>query len=291
MRPKERSGVLWVGRNSGPSWWPSLPEPAWAAVAMALREAYVLRTAFDPKYSHLRRLSTTTAIACTSRLAQRVALASTGFNPKWQPCPWQSGVVKAPVSISNEGVGYLRANWYTRNLKRYAPELAGMGVVEEWLDGEAWEQDGYIINDRIGWFWPLKQFWVRKQTKIRKYERARSFAGPAGLRESTEAVVRTVGLSDSCFCSEWRLTKRGWKLIEIQARLGADEGLSKCLVDSGDPLRVVEEAVCNTYRAPHPVGVVAPGVPDRDPVPGVRSINAMANRTSEEKITLAGGSD
>ena len=282
MKRKERSGVLWVGRNSGPTWWPSLPDPTWAAAAMALREAYVLRTAFDPQYSHLRRLSTTAAIACTSRLAQRVALASTGFNPKWQPCPWQSGVVKAPVSISNEGVGYLRANWYTRNLKRYAPELAGLGVVEEWLEGEPWEQDGYIINGRIGWFWPLKQFWIRKQTKIRKYERHHSFAGPPGLQESTEAVVRTIGLNDSCFCTEWRLTKGGWKLIEIQARLGADEGLSEHLVDTGDPLRVVEDAVCDAYLRQLPTRAPSLDAPDQD------SLTRLADSTAIESAFRTG---
>ena len=290
MRPAERNGVLWVGRNDS-DYWPRQPEAVWAAVAMSLTEAWVLRTAFDPKYSHLRRLSTTAALACTSRLAQRVALASTGFNPKWQPCPWQSGVVKAPASVQNEGVGYLRANWYTRNLRRYAPELAGMGVVEEWLEGEAWEQDGYIVNDRIGWFWPLKQFWIRHQTKIRKYERARSFAGPPGLRDSTEEVVRTLGLSDSCFCTEWRLTKRGWKLIEIQARLGQDDGLAELMIDSGDPLRVVEQAACDAYRTQHPAGMVSPDAPEHDPVPGMRGTTAVANRASEREITLAGGSD
>jgi hypothetical protein len=239
--------VVWVGRNDS-RYWPRQPEPVWAAVAMPLTEASVLKTAFDPKYSHLRRLSTKAALACTSRLAQRVALAGTGFNPRWQPCPWQPGVVKAPVSVENLGVGYLRANWYTRNLARYAPELAACGVVEEWLDGEAWEQDGFIVNARLGWFWPLKQYWMPNRTKIRKYQRAKTFAGPPELRDATSDVVRVLGLSDACFSSEWRLTKRGWKLIEIQARLGQDEGLPALLTDSGDPLGVVERAVCDAYR-------------------------------------------
>jgi hypothetical protein len=243
----ERNGVVWVGRNDS-RFWPSQPEPAWAAVAMPLTEASVLRTAFDPKYAHLRRLSKNAALACTSRLAQRVALASTGFNPRWQPYPWQPGVVKAPVSVENIGVGYLRANWYTRNLARHAPELAGWGVVEEWLEGEAWEQDGYVVNERLGWFWPLQQYWTQNRAKIRKYKRARSFSGPSELRDATAEVVRALGLSDACFCSEWRLTKRGWKLIEIQARLGQDEGLPALLTDTADPLLVVERAVCDAYR-------------------------------------------
>lgn len=228
-------------------------------MAMALTEAMVLRTAFDPKFSHLRRLSPAAALACSSRLAQRVALASTGFNPRWQPCPWQPGVVKAPVSVENVGVGYLRANWYTRNLKRYAPELAAMGVVEEWVEGEAWELDGYVVNGRLGWFWSLQQHWSSDRKKIRRYKRAKSFTGPSELRDATAEVVRTLGLTDSCFCSEWRLTKRGWKLIEIQARLGQDEGLAELMVDSGDPLRVVEQAVCHAYPAPSSEEMVASG--------------------------------
>jgi len=243
---QEHNGVVWVGRNDS-RFWPRQPEPIWAAVAMPLTEASVLKTAFDPQYSHLRRLSKSAALACTSRLAQRVALASTGFNPHWEPCPWRPGVVKAPVSVENLGVGYLRANWYTRNLARYAPELKGMGVVEEWVEGEAWEQDGYIVNGRISWFWPLQQFWTPSRTKIRKYKRAAKFSGPSELRDATSEVVRTLGLSDSCFCTEWRLTKRGWKLIEIQARLGQDDGLPELMIDSGDPLRAVEQAVCDAY--------------------------------------------
>jgi hypothetical protein len=278
---QERNGIVWVGRNES-RYWPRQPEPCWAAVAMPLTEAMVLRTAFDAKYDHLRRLSPAAALACTSRLAQRVALASTGFNPRWQPCPWQPGVVKAPVSVENTGVGYLRANWYTRNLKRYAPELASMGVVEEWVEGEAWELDGYIVNGRLGWFWPLQQHWTRDQTKIRKYHRARSFAGPSELRDATAEVVRTLGLADSCFCSEWRLTKRGWKLIEIQARLGQDEGLAALMVDSGDPLRVVEQAVCDAYRAQGPSEMV---LPDARRVLNTRNIGAVAVRVVDEDRT------
>jgi len=243
---QDRNGVVWVGRNDS-RFWPRQPEPVWAAVAMPLTEASVLKTAFDPRYSHLRRLSKSAALACTSRLVQRVALATTGFNPRWEPYPWRPGVVKAPVSVENLGVGYLRANWYTRNLARYAPELSALGVVEEWVEGEAWEQDGYIVNGHIGWFWPLQQFWTASGTKIRKYKRARSFAGPAELRDATAEIVRTLGLSDCCFCTEWRRTKRGWKLIEIQARLGQDVGLPELMTDSGEPLREVEQAVCDAY--------------------------------------------
>jgi len=279
----ERNGVIWVGRNDS-RFWPGRPEPAWAAAAMPLTEASVLRTAFDPKYAHLRRLSKQAALACTSRLVQRAALAGTGFNPRWQPCPWQPGVVKAPVSVENLGVGYLRANWYTRNLARYAPELKEMGVVEEWIEGEAWEQDGYAVNGRLGWFWPLKQHWARNRTKIRKYERAPSFAGPSELRDATAEVVRTVGLSDACFCCEWRLTQRGWKLIEIQARLGQDEGLPQLMIDSGDPLHTVEQAVCDAYRAPRPADVELPdagGVNRR--IPGFEDIGAPIVRATDDE--------
>ncbi len=191
-----RSGVVWVGRNES-RFWPRLPAPDWAAVAMPLTEASVLRTAFDPQYGHLRRLTKSAALACTSRLAQRVALVGTGFNPRWQPYQWQPGVVKAPVSVENNGVGYLRANWYTRNLMRYAPELAKMGVVEEWIEGEAWELDGYIVNGQFGWFWPLRQYWTQNKTRIRKYRRARSFTGPGRVARRyrrSGAGVRSLGL-------------------------------------------------------------------------------------------------
>ncbi|HME06064.1 MAG TPA: hypothetical protein VKG25_03405 [Bryobacteraceae bacterium] len=244
-----RNGVLWVGANQS-RYWPRQPKADWAVVAMPLTEACVLRTAFDPSYNAYRRLSRTAALGATSRLAQRVSLASTGFNPKWQPCPWQSGVVKAPTSVENQGVGYLRANWYTRNLHRYAPELSAIGVVEEWLDGEAWEQDGYIVKGQCGWFWPLRQRWDSSSTKIRKYQRAKTVLGPDDLREATAIAVRTIGLDDCCFCAEWRLTKKGWKLIEIQARLGQDEGLAELLVDGGKPLQTVESAVREAYGVP-----------------------------------------
>ncbi len=244
-----RNGILWVGANQS-RYWPRQQTPDWAVVAMPLNEASVLRTAFDATYTGYRRLSRTAALAATSRLAQRVALASTGLNPKWQPCPWQSGVVKAPTSVENQGVGYLPANWYTRNLRRYARELSSIGVVEEWLEGEAWEQDGYIVKGQLGWFWPLRQHWDPRNTKIRKYQRAKTLPGPDGLRESTAIVVRTIGLADCCFCAEWRLTKNGWRLIEIQARLGQDEGLAELMVDGGKPLQTVESVVREAYGVP-----------------------------------------
>lgn len=94
----------------------------------------------------------------------------------------------------------------------------------------------------------MKQYWTPNRTKIRKYQRAKTFTGPSELRDATSDVVRVLGLSDACFSSEWRLTKQGWKLIEIQARLGQDEGLPALLADSGDPLGVVERAVCDAYQ-------------------------------------------
>src|SRR5271156_4040917 len=134
--------------------------------ALPLVEEQVLPVAFDPVFSNFTRLSKACAINCVSRIAQRVALATTGLNPKWVPYPWFPGVAKAPASCQNNGVQFFDLTEHVWLLEEYAPELARIGVHEEKLVGEAYELDGARINGRLLFFTPLRQHWNSNFTKI-----------------------------------------------------------------------------------------------------------------------------
>lgn len=196
-----------------------------------------------------RRLSRGAALNCTSRLALRVALASTGLNPEWWPYlydPLLSGVgrvIKAPASCANNGIRALLPTEHTALLESVAPELARFGVVERYVEGPQFEMDGFVIGGRVHFFHPILQRWNDAGDRIVAYEREEPDKHQPGFREAVEMAVKAVGLDDAPFCAELRITAEGWKLIEIHARLGEDLGLSELMWDTS-PLEEIER-VCS----------------------------------------------
>lgn len=160
--------VQWFGQTKE---WKRVPSCDTPTVAMALTEDAVLNVA--TMETNLKRLSLLAALNCTSRVAQRTALASTGLNPKWSPVPWKAGVLKAPASASSYGVWFLQSNRFIEKLKTVAPELADTGVWEEEVHGMHYEQDGFICDGEIHFFYPLRQHWNHEKDTIQLYERAK----------------------------------------------------------------------------------------------------------------------
>jgi len=194
-----------------------------------------------------RKLSLQAAINCTSRLALRVALATTGLNPCWHPLEWPGpSVAKAPASCASLGVRFLAANWYIAALAQVAPDLARFGVIEERIEGPQYELDGFVVGGRIEYFCPLLQHWNEAGDKILAYERREP--PDRDWVSAALAAVRAVGIDDAPFCLEMRHDRRGgWQLIEIHARLGEDPGLPALMSDE-DPLRVIERACARRSR-------------------------------------------
>lgn len=240
--PASERVVKWVGRSEH---WRPPPEPRQPWYAMPLTEDDVLPVAFGPDVAC--KLPRHAAVNCTSRLALRVALAHTGLNPGWEPVPWGTGdrVVKAPASALSSGVRRIRENGETRLLRKYAPELADHGVIEEAVHGPQYEQDGFVLDGFVRYFHPLLQHWDAAGERIVRYERLNpnDWAGEFqyGLRAAVAVAVRAAGLDNCPFCCELRWQHhRGWKVIELNARLGEDAGLAALMWDA-DPLAEIEK--------------------------------------------------
>jgi hypothetical protein len=241
VRPISR--VQWVGESD---YWVApecLGEPEFI---MPLSEDAVLEVA--TMQTTARKLSLQAAINCTSRLALRVALATTGLNPCWHPLEWPGpSVVKTPASCASLGVRFLPTNWYIAALAQVAPELARFGVIEERIEGPQYELDGFVVGGRIEWFSPLLQHWNEAGDKILAYQRQEP--PDRDWVDAALAAVKAVGIDDAPFCLEMRHDRQrgGWKLIEIHARLGEDPGLPALMWDE-DPLRVIERACTGRTR-------------------------------------------
>jgi hypothetical protein len=231
------TGVAWIGASR--VWHPPPRDDKPPEFAMALVEDTVLQV--GARRDGTRHLSLAAAINCSSRLALRVALATTGLNPDWWPYRFGGSrkrrVVKAPASALGSGVReFGHPIEEVQELELYAPELAQFGVVEEYADGEQYELDGFVLGGRPTFFHPLRECWVAG--RIASYRRADP---PSGLREAVATAVRAIGLDDSPFCAELRHSAGRWVLIEVHARLGEDEGLVEQMWDSC-PLRAIEAA-------------------------------------------------
>lgn len=113
--------IHWVGESI---YYKPRPDVAPARFAMPLGEDHVLTTAFSADYRGLRRLSRSAAVNCTSRLAQRVALAHTGLSPRWSAVRVEpdQAVLKV-ASSANSGVRYLERTDEQKLLASVAPEL------------------------------------------------------------------------------------------------------------------------------------------------------------------------
>ncbi len=240
--------IYWVG--SSPIWQAkSAKEIPSSGYAIPLTEDAVLETAFDEKYRHLRRLSKQAAINCSSRLAQRVALSRAGLNPAWDVYKWRPhGVLKAPASKASDGVVFIEHNRSTERLLKYVPELASIGVWEERIGGVAYEVDGFVSWPKVICFQPLRQEWDPEGEQIVRYEPT---IPPDGYQAVVETVLRAVGLDHSCFCVELRWLGDpehdwhcAWKVIEVNARLGEDDGFPELLSQGTiKPLDYIEQQV------------------------------------------------
>jgi hypothetical protein len=230
--------VEWVGESR---FWKAAPRQRHAALfTMPLVEDTVLRVA--AMNGHTRHVSLPAAINCSSRLALRVALATTGLNPEWWPFHFGGAakprVLKAPSSALGSGVRQFRERIEeVVQLEAFAPELAQFGVVEELVEGEQYEADGYVLGGDITFFHPLAQSW--RDEKIVAYRRCDP---PTGFRPAVTRALQAVGLDDAPFCAELRHCRSRWVLIELHARLGEDAGLPQKMWPSG-PLLAIERAV------------------------------------------------
>src|SRR5438445_13867854 len=189
VRP--RSTVQWVGESD---YWVAPECPGEPEFIMPLSEDSVLEVA--RMQTAARKLSLQAGINCTSRLALRVALATTGLNPCWHPLEWPGpAAVKAPASCANLGVRFLPETWYIATLAQVAPDLARFGVIEERIEGPQYELDGFVVGGRIEHFSPLLQHWNDMGDKILAYERqeppARDWLGAA------LAAVKAGGIDDA----------------------------------------------------------------------------------------------
>jgi hypothetical protein len=232
------TGVAWIGTSR--VWHPPPGDSKPPEFAMALVEDTVLQV--GARRDGTRHLSLAAAVNCSSRLALRVALATTGLNPDWWPYRFGGSrkrrVVKAPASAMGSGVReFGHPIEEVQELELYAPELAQFGVVEEYADGEQYELDGFVIGGRPSFFHPLRQYW--RGERIVAYRRADP---PPGLREAVATAVWAAGLDDSPFCAELRHSEGRWIVIELHGRLGEDEGLAAQMWNSC-PLRAIEAAL------------------------------------------------
>jgi len=243
--PLRRSNrVRWVGESD---YWIAPPCQGEPDFILPLSEDSVIEVA--RMETTARKLSLQAAINCTSRLALRVALASTGLNPVWHPLEWPGpAVVKAPASCANLGVRFLPANWYIATLAQVAPDLARFGVIEERIDGPQYEFDGFVVGGRIEYFSPLFQHWNEAGDKILRYQRQEP--PDRDWLSAARAAIKAVGIDDAPFCLEMRYDRvqGGWKLIEIHARLGEDPGLAALMSDE-DPLAVIERGCARAHAS------------------------------------------
>lgn len=220
------SKILKAGASSNPIY------------ALPLVEEEVLRVAFDKEFAPYTRLSTRCAVNCTSRFAQRTALKGTGLNPaEWSEFLWQPGVIKSPASCENNGVFFPKVTEHIELLRRYSPALACVGVIEDFIEGEAWEIDGCIFDNQWFLFPPVQQFWNEDFTKIKKYKRGVPSPSPI---DAVAKCIDALELNQCCFCIELRLTPdKKWKVIEVHARLGEDSRLAEAWGVT-DPIAEIE---------------------------------------------------
>jgi hypothetical protein len=199
-----------------------------------------------------RHIPLRAALNCCSRLALRVALSATGLNPEWWPYRFGGSatrrVVKAPASALSSGVrhfGHLIEEVVI--LERYAPELAQFGVVEQLVDGEQYEVDGFMLGGQATFFHPLHQSW--RDGRIEAYRRCQA---PSGLHAAVASALRATGVDDAPFCAEMKHHQGRWLLIELHARLGEDPGLEDAMWDR-PVLDVIEEAALSAAGTRPPI--------------------------------------
>ncbi len=229
------SKILWIGTSDV---FTSKEANAYQYV-MPLVEEEVLCVAFSEQYKGLKRLSKNAAINCTSRLALKVALSWTEYNPKWHPIRWLPGVIKASASTYNDGVRFIRSIETVQLLKMYCKELVEFGVIEEFVEGDHYEIDGFQ-NDSVTHILGIwQQLCNKNNTKIKKYKEMLNHNPPKGMDNCLRETLAAVGINNAPFCIEMIYGIQGWKVIDVHARLGED----KRLWGNRNPIQEIEAII------------------------------------------------
>lgn len=227
-------GVTFFGN---PTYWKNIPRAEKPDFAFSLTDDVVLGTA-SHDYRHLKRISQPAALACTSRLALRVLLGQTKpcLNPSWETFkfPSENFVVKGSVSTLNLGVRFFAYEDQLESMKSmlrtFTEDLDNRGMIEEYIQGEQFEVDGFRWNGNTEFFYPLHQTWDRKTNKILEYNRVTDYHIDFKLKMAATSALDAIGLDNSCFCIEIKLDEKLRPyIIEIHARLGDDKNLEQIL--------------------------------------------------------------
>lgn len=182
------------------------------------------------KCSSARYITPDAALKAIDRYYLRQSLY-TQFNPEWNSFTYNSRVVvKAPGSALASGVRIVDleapeveiVRWLRAMLKK-PKEVSG--VIEHFVEGDAIELSGAKLNGQIHFFHPLRQHWKMRPLSdmpvIERYERAFDHWW---LYDETRRALDCIGLDDSAFCVEWRVTGyQQAKVIEINPRPGEDD--------------------------------------------------------------------
>jgi hypothetical protein len=94
-------------------------------------------------------------------------------------------------------------------------------VVEDYVDGEQYEFDGYVGPDgQPVFFDPLYQEWNKDDTQILLY--TGHLPPPDGWEYTMGTVLQAIGINAGPFCIEARYARGAWRVIEVHARLGEE---------------------------------------------------------------------
>jgi len=233
----------------------------WTPPKTSFEEAQWVLSATDealPPVSQMiekRHITPLAAAKAVDRYLMRQALWSQ-LNPEWEYFYYHPRVVvKAPGSAMSSGVRVVDLEApeieIVRQLRRLSNQPEQLrGVVEQFVEGDAIELSGVRLAGRIYFFHALRQHWSRDWTSVKSYERVFDHWW---LYKETAEALKCIGLDDSAFCVEWRVT--GYeqaKLIEINPRPGEDDkGYYEALWDR--PIAdQIEEWAQEVYRAESP---------------------------------------
>lgn len=195
---------------------------------VCVNSEYELETALLVEKHNKKGISLSAALNCINRLMFRLALVSTGLNPRFRPLEIETGVIKLSSSAQNSGVIFVQEDTYSNvpsQLETSFPELTQIGVWEERLYGDFFETSGFIIDGTAYYREAKKQTWNAKGNRILKYENIELEKIPTQL---LDIAFRRLGLDYTFFCAEYILLDNGaYKLIEVNHRLPEDNRVNR----------------------------------------------------------------
>lgn len=184
----------------------------WDVVVPVTEEA-VLPVVAAARETGARSMGWGAALACTYRARQREVLPPE-LSPEWMTVPFE-GHLKRATSEMGQGVLHIH-----RDDARLAPWMDGPfeSILERHIDGPQFEITVLVDGaQRIRCGVPLRQHWAGL---ITSYERCPEHQGD--LVRVARKVVGALGLRWCAACLELRLSKEGWKVVEVNGRLGWD---------------------------------------------------------------------